>query len=345
MEEEADNETERQSKLSTSAAPDGVRRCASEFPHQESLALHTPDSVPSPTHSSTNSRSPRGSHHAAHRSTVCSLEGAKQVLAMRDWRRKRCTYMCIRFGSTHQHSDRRLATLAQIVGRIVDIAKANGATIDAVGVDAVNVHWGVTAASGASATQAVQASLEMMKAQDTLPEDQQAALWLQMGIGSGPCDCGTVSSVSGHRFFVVWGPEASLAIEVAMTNLPKRVLASLLVSPSVYQEVQFTVQCMPRLWHNNDLLWEPRCVLKKGEDDEWMYELKKMNEGASMGVKALLEAFTLAKDETASVSDLTAHVTELRSLHGDTMSTQDMASLDLLLDTARSHCHYAWDVE
>lgn len=50
---------------------------------------------------------------------------------------------------------------------------------------------------------------------------------------------------------------------------PKQVLTSLLVSPSVYQEVQYNVQCMPRLFYDDALLWEPLCVLKRKEDDEW----------------------------------------------------------------------------
>lgn len=34
-------------------------------------------------------------------------------------------------------------------------------------------------------------------------------------------------------------------------------------------EVQYTVHCMPRLWHGEALLWEPLFVLKKKGDDEW----------------------------------------------------------------------------
>eukprot|EP00667_Euglena_gracilis_P008688 EG_transcript_8813 len=188
--------------------------------------------------------------------------------------------------------------------------------------------------SAASAIRAVQAGLEIAALRDTLPEEQRGAFYLQMGIGKGLCDCGTVGGSSGHRFFVVWGPEASLAIELAMMNAPKRVLASLLVSPAVYQEVQFTVQCMPRLWHGDVLLWEPLCVLKKGEDDEWMYELQKMEPGAALSSKVVHEAFLMVKGEGRSVKDLSAYVVELRSQHGGKMSPQDNASLDLLLATA-----------
>eukprot|EP00667_Euglena_gracilis_P005981 EG_transcript_6023 len=148
---------------------------------------------------------------------------ASQVIAMKDWRRKRCTYMCVRFGTHHPNADRRLPELVRAAGQVVDISKAHGATIDSVGVDLVNVHWGVANASTSSAVRAVQAALEITTAvRAALPEDQQAAFWLQASIGKGLCDCGTVSSASGHRFFVVWGPEATLAIEVATANLPDR---------------------------------------------------------------------------------------------------------------------------
>eukprot|EP00667_Euglena_gracilis_P002109 EG_transcript_2108 len=123
-----------------------------------------------------------------------SVEGAQQVLAMRDWRRKRCTYLCVRFGSTHPSAERRLPEMVRVAGQVVDLAKAHGATMDAVGVDVVNVHWGVANLSPASAIRAVQVALEIAKLRDTLPEEQRAAFWLQMGVGKGPCDCGTVSS-------------------------------------------------------------------------------------------------------------------------------------------------------
>eukprot|EP00667_Euglena_gracilis_P000343 EG_transcript_343 len=272
------------------------------------------------------------------RQSIPSSDGAKQLLAMKDWQRRRCTYMCVRFGSAHPHPERRLLALADVAGRIVDVAKAHGATIDAVGVDTVNVHWGVAASSGAAA-RAVQAGLEMVQLRDMLSEDQRDAFWLQMGIGKGVCDCGTVSSESGHRFFVVWGPEAALALHVAAASLPKRVAASLLVSPAVHQEVQYTVQCLPRLWHGDQLLWEPRAVLKKWEDDEWMYELRKMNEGAALISKALLEVFQFAK-EKASAADLSASAAELRRSHGAAMSAQDHAAVDWLLATARPCPHH-----
>eukprot|EP00668_Euglena_longa_P028642 GGOE01035932.1.p2 GENE.GGOE01035932.1~~GGOE01035932.1.p2 ORF type:complete len:127 (+),score=43.24 GGOE01035932.1:1-381(+) len=122
-----------------------------------------------------------------------------------------------------------------------------------------------------------------------------------------------------------------------MTNLPKRVLTSLLVSPTVFQEVQFTVQCMPRLWHGDALLWEPRFALKKKEDDEWMYELEKMKEGSSLTHKTLLDTFLKAKDKGTTVADLSVHIAELHASHSGMMSAQDEASLDLLLNTAGMH--------
>eukprot|EP00667_Euglena_gracilis_P028878 EG_transcript_37421 len=117
------------------------------------LSQRTSGSDQPPSPSSSRKNRPKG-----HQS-IASSDGAKQVLAMRDWHRKRCTYMCIRFGSTHPHQERRLLALVDVAGRIVDLAKANGATIDAVGVETVNVHWGVTSSSGA-ALRAVQAALE-----------------------------------------------------------------------------------------------------------------------------------------------------------------------------------------
>eukprot|EP00667_Euglena_gracilis_P011636 EG_transcript_11896 len=302
-------------------------------PHQESYRRDRRLSLRS-GRSSQCSGSPSSAHKAGMRKgrrSFASTDGSRPVVAMKDWARKRCTYMCVRFGSHHPNSDRRLPALVQAAGQIVDIAKAHGATIDAVGVDFVAVHWGVTAASTVSSARAVQAGLEMGNLRATLPEDQQEPFWLQMGIGKGLCDCGTVSSQSGHRFFVVWGPEATLALEVAMTTLPKRVLASLLVSPTVYQEVQFTVKCMPRLYHGESLLWEPTTLLKKEEDDEWMYELRKMNTEDAAVCTTLLDAFQMAKDPTATLADLTAYIEQLRQLRRDTLTAQDHAALELLL--------------
>eukprot|EP00667_Euglena_gracilis_P028383 EG_transcript_36158 len=127
-----------------------------------------------------------------------------------------------------------------------------------------------------------------------------------------------------------------------MADVPKRVLCSLLVSPAVYQEVQYTVRCMPRLWHGEVLLWEPLCVLKKKEDDEWMYELRKINEGPV----PLRDVFLLARDKK-SVAELPARIAELRRSHGDALSPQDSASLDLLLDMAlgRPCCQHTWRLD
>eukprot|EP00667_Euglena_gracilis_P000749 EG_transcript_749 len=252
-------------------------------------------------------------------------------LPLRDWRCKRCTYMCVRFGSTFPNDDERLPEMVRVAGQIVDVAKAHGATMDAVGVDFVTVHWGVATVSAAAALRAIQAGLEVGQLRATLPEDQRGAFWLQMGIGKGLCDCGTVSTSSGHRFFVVWGPEASLALDVAMRDFPKRVLASLLVSPAVYQEVQFTVRCMPRLWHGDALLWEPLGVLKKKEDDEWMYELQQLDPGAALYTKAVLDAFLMAKGERLSAAGLPAYIATVRAQHSGAMSAQDSTALDQLL--------------
>eukprot|EP00667_Euglena_gracilis_P001128 EG_transcript_1128 len=264
--------------------------------------------------------------------SLTSSDGSRHPLMNKDWNRRRCTYMCVRFGSHHPNVERRLPGLVQVAGNIVDIAKAHGATIDCVGVDFVTLHWGVAAASNTLAARAVQAGLEMPRVREVLPDDQQEALWLQMSIGKGVCDCGSVSSESGHRFFVVWGPEASLAMEVATANLPRRVLTSLLVSPPVYQEVQFSVQCMPRLWHGDALLWEPVRQLERKQDDEWMYELQQQDAGAAtLGPRTLLEVFVMAKGSAAPTAELRAHVAELRALHGNSLSPQDVAALDLLL--------------
>eukprot|EP00667_Euglena_gracilis_P000840 EG_transcript_840 len=329
--EEAENEAEQRSEQATPLGPEGP---FPDTPQQPPRHLaYTPRSARS--QNSSIPSIPSSHSRPTHRSASTS-EGAKQVSAMRDWSRRRCTYLSVRLGSHAPPSERRLMALAQAAGRVVDAAKANGATIDSVGLDVVNVHWGVASASTMASTRAVQAALEIARLGDTLPEDQQAAFWLQVGIGKGLAECGTVSSASGHRFFVVSGPEVSLAVEIASSALPKRVLASLLVSPAVYQEVQYTVHCMPRLWHGEALLWEPLFVLKKKGDDEWMYELQTMHQGATLTSKVVLEAFVLAKSEGASVGDVVAHVAQLRVHHGGRLSPSDATSLDLLLVSARA---------
>eukprot|EP00667_Euglena_gracilis_P017017 EG_transcript_17878 len=89
---------------------------------------------------------------------------------------------------------------------------------------------------------------------------------------------------------------------------------------------------MPRLWHRDALLWEPRAVLKKGEEDEWMYELRKINDGSV----TLLEVFLLAKDRKAA-AEVPARIADLRRSHGGALSPEDNASLDLLLAGATGH--------
>lgn len=42
--------------------------------------------------------------------------------------------MSVRFGSVHANAERRLLELVRVAGEIVDVAKAHGATIDALGV-------------------------------------------------------------------------------------------------------------------------------------------------------------------------------------------------------------------
>eukprot|EP00667_Euglena_gracilis_P001645 EG_transcript_1645 len=238
-EDVAGGDAEHQSERSSLAPRNATRQSLCESPQPK--RLHQLHGLASPS-----ARSAASSHRVGnrgHRGTIASTDGVKQVLAMKDWRHKRCTYMCVRFGSGYHHAEQRLYQLTEIVGHIVDVAKANGATIDSVGVDFVTVHWGVASNSTVSAARAIQAGMEISKLRDLLPEEHQAEFWLQMGIGKGVSDCGTVSApASGHRFFVVWGLEASLAVEIAATNLPKRVLCSLLVSAAVYQEVQYTVQ-------------------------------------------------------------------------------------------------------
>eukprot|EP00667_Euglena_gracilis_P001274 EG_transcript_1274 len=324
QDDEEESDADRHSELSTP-------RALIANPRSRVGSLKQPPQLPHPRRST--------------RRSIGSSDSSRQLAALRDWQRKRCTFLCVRFGSAAPNAERRLPALVQAAGRIVDVAKAHGATIDAVGVDFVTVHWGVTSSPGDSATRAVHVGLEMAKLRGTLPEDQRAAFWVQVGVGRGLCDCGTVSTESGHRYFVVWGPEASLAMEVAMANLPKQVRATLLVTPAVFQEVQFTVQCAPRLWTRGDtLLWEPLCDLKKDEDDEWMYELKKMNEGATQCNRALLAVFLMARSEASSAADLAASVAELRVLHGDQLSEGDVAALDLLVSMHAVRPQQKWEL-
>eukprot|EP00667_Euglena_gracilis_P000509 EG_transcript_509 len=324
--EEDDPATEQQSELSLSLAHGNGNDRLSPAASGKWLR-----SQRSPSIAQSANFSPRKGHNAATaRGSVTWSDGSNKVLAMKDWHRKRCTYLCIRFGSTYPNAEKRLPELVRVAGRIVDVAKAHGATIDAVGVNFVTVHWGATTASCSLAVKAVHAGLEMARLRETLPEDQQATFWLQAGVGKGVCDCGTVSSESGHRFFVVWGPEPSLALDIAMGGIPKRVLACLLVSPAVYQEVQYSVRCMPRLWHGDALLWEPVCAMGKEDDDEWMYELQKMDNSMSASHKTILDVFLMAKGEAVSPADVAAHIAQLRAQCGGRLSAQDTASLDLL---------------
>eukprot|EP00667_Euglena_gracilis_P001143 EG_transcript_1143 len=251
--------------------------------------------------------------------------------AMRDWTHKRCTYMCVHFGvEGATAATKPVLDLVEVMGKVISIVKGHGASIDKVAIDSLTVHWGVAAGSTCQALQAIHTGLQILHLKETLVLRQHSAFWLSIGVGKGWCDSGTISA-AGQRFFVLSGAEAALSTEVAMHRVPALVQTAFLVSEAVHQEVQFTVECLPRLLHCGALLFEPLQVRSRAQDDEWMYELRRMDTGqAQSKTAAMYRLFAMAKND-CSPQDVREEAAALRAQHGAAMSAQDHAALDLLL--------------
>eukprot|EP00667_Euglena_gracilis_P001076 EG_transcript_1076 len=311
----------------TSAAPSD---CAKD---NGRLDVRTPTSSRSSVHSPV--RSKRSGYMPRHRgrdgAPRCAPEGGA---SHQQWAAKRGTYLYAKFGVRGPPGDTAvLDEGASVLSALVTLCKRNGATIDAVAHDTVAVHWGVSSNAPTGPLRATQTALEAQAIEEQVSEPFRRDFWLRIAIGFGTCHVATISA-AGHRFFVVSGTEVGLPIEVVTANVHARCKCSVLLTPAVYHEVQFSFKCFPRLWLRDHLLWEPiQATSETGvADDEWMYELQKMDEKdrTQFGARALHRVFMMARNGDPPAA-IRAAVAEMKQRYAPQMSSRDNASLEDLL--------------
>eukprot|EP00668_Euglena_longa_P028620 GGOE01035905.1.p1 GENE.GGOE01035905.1~~GGOE01035905.1.p1 ORF type:complete len:1160 (-),score=464.19 GGOE01035905.1:1068-4334(-) len=289
---------------------------------------------PASSRSSSSCSSPMGVAHKRSHSYLPRTRARDIAKGTQQWVAKRGTYLYAKFGVRGQPGDVMvLDECAAALAALVTLCKKNGATIDAVAHDTVAVHWGVSSFAPMGPLRATQTALEAHSIEEAVSEPLRGDFWMRIAIGSGTFHAATLSA-GGHRFFVVCGAEVSLPIEVVTTNVHARCKCSVLITPAVFQEVQFSIKCFPRAWLGGQLLWEPLQALMGGgdADDEWMYELQKLDEKdrTQFSGQTLHRVFMMAHngDPPAAVQ---LAVEELRQRYGSQLSRQDVACLDGLL--------------
>eukprot|EP00668_Euglena_longa_P028618 GGOE01035903.1.p1 GENE.GGOE01035903.1~~GGOE01035903.1.p1 ORF type:complete len:1162 (-),score=457.83 GGOE01035903.1:1063-4524(-) len=328
------------------SAPDRAR--ASMASSQYGMSIVRSDSArkgelrtPSSSRSSTSSCSPyvrqKRSQNHLHRNRARDVPKNTQ-----QWVAKRGTYLYAKFGVRGQQGDLMvLDECAAALAALVTLCKKNGATIDAVAHDTVAVHWGVSSNAPTGPLRATQTALEAHSIEEAVSEPLRGDFWMRIAIGFGTCHVATLSA-GGHRFFVVCGAEVSLPIEAVTANAHAQCKCTVLITPAVYQEVHFSVRCFPRTWLQGCLLWEPLQALSDSSvaDDEWMYELQKMDEKerAQFSGQTLHRVFMMAHngDSPAAVE---LAVVELRKRYGSQLSQKDEACLEGLLASVANMQH------
>eukprot|EP00668_Euglena_longa_P026247 GGOE01032847.1.p1 GENE.GGOE01032847.1~~GGOE01032847.1.p1 ORF type:complete len:1182 (-),score=408.89 GGOE01032847.1:274-3576(-) len=250
-----------------------------------------------------------------------------------EWRRKVAVFMYVRFGFSPtlvSQTDMPQCVTALLVD-LVTIAKAHGATIDHVAYRSLALHWGVAFSSAQGPLKATTAALEMAQFRHRLPGHLRDAMQLRIAVTYGNCDVSTASA-AGHRFFIVAGAEVQTAMDVVVQDVLAKCKCEVLISQAVYQEVQFAMDCMPRLWFGEVLLWEPRRPQQyTGSSEEWMYELQniEVQQGRQFSAKLLHAVFMMARCE-ASRAQVQAEAQRLRELYATEMTVQDVAALQHL---------------
>eukprot|EP00667_Euglena_gracilis_P000498 EG_transcript_498 len=309
---------------------DGEPEQRAQSPQSAASSLHSPDAAegkrcPSPV------QSMRGSVKGMRRSA--SPRGTRRGPLATEWRRRVTVFMYIRFGfspSVVAEPDMPQCVTALLVD-LVTIAKGHGATIDHVGYGCLALHWGVAFSTAQGPLKATTTALEMAQLRQHLPGHLKEALQLRAAVTYGQCDVSTATA-AGHKFFVVAGAEVQTAMDVVVTDSMSKCKCEILISQAVYQEVQYAVECMPRLWFDDVLLWEPRHMRQhSGSSDEWMYELQNFEapDGQRFCAKVLHPLFLMARNE-ASRAHVQAEARRLRAAYGPQMSDQDLAALQHL---------------
>eukprot|EP00667_Euglena_gracilis_P000630 EG_transcript_630 len=254
--------------------------------------------------------------------------------AATECRRKVAVFMYVHYGfapgtvSEQEMPQRVTALLADLV----TIAKGHGATIDHVVFGSLALHWGVAFSSAQGPLKATTAALEMAQLRERLPAHLQEAMQLRVAVVYGNCDVSTASA-AGYRFFVVAGQEVQMAMDVVGQNVMAKVKCEVMITQAVYQEVQYAVECMPRLWFGDVLLYEPQQIrpTNPNRTDEWMYQLQSFegSEGQQFSVKAYHAVFMLARSGVPP-SQVQSEARRMRTAHAAEMTPRDVAALQYL---------------
>eukprot|EP00667_Euglena_gracilis_P000867 EG_transcript_869 len=265
----------------------------------------------------------------------------EQVVAMvpeaeRKWTRKRCAWLYARLGSRGSLDDpSNLAELSSLVASLIAVAKKHGATIERVGVETLVVHWGLSGHASQAAEKATLAGMDMVGLVKCKAGGLRSALSLRISVSYGWCHTTTLSA-SGHRFFVSAGTEMGLGTRLVHDGVYEKCQCHLLVSPGVHAEVQYNIKCLPRAWFGTTLLWQPLEHITH-HDEEWMYELEKLEEGQSASkYRALVDVFGLVVEPRTSPNAILFALEAIKNRFANNLTPEDIASLDHLLATLPS---------
>jgi hypothetical protein len=103
--------------------------------------------------------------------------------------------------------------------------------------------------------------------------------------------------------------------------------------------VQYTFKCMPRLWCNNVMLWEPLGKVEvEGGCDEWMYELRNIEDGGEAFGPAVLQRLLLSLRDGTPPEAVSKKAKMLKVEFSDQLTPSDRATLDYVLHTLESAC-------
>eukprot|EP00667_Euglena_gracilis_P009038 EG_transcript_9174 len=244
-------------------------------------------------------------------------------------KQNRCVYLCARVELLFQLAE-SAGILGEVVAFLVKVGKDHQGTLDQVTLGAVSLHWGLLGLQAGAALKAVTAALQMVEAMGsaayTLPPAHRKAVRLQIAVSYGAVASATVNA-AGHSYFVVGGTPVDLASRVVGDGIPEQMGCSVLVTEAVRREVQYSVACSPRLWVAETLWFQPTHLLKGGQDDEWMYQLQRVDASDARSLEdALLGLLRLAR-AGASIEVLRREASRVRDQFGPQLTNSDLRTL------------------
>ena len=171
------------------------------------------------------------------------------------------------------------------------------------------------------------------------------AMALRIGIGYGKAMVGTLRA-AGHKFLIVGGREANLATDLVTMNAASRVDCRILITESVYKEIQFAVTCFPRVLFDGTLLWEPVATRERESvAEEWMYELQQQQRTGGPTGEVMRSVFDLVrralaggKGNTFALKMCQSAVASMKEKFHKDMHPQNVLALDVLASLLTCSC-------